>query len=175
MNRNASVPFSSEPTRLILFSPDSLFLDELKPFSAGLPFIEYWVGYGPEVTAKAKLDALWVTIMGAVELFGAVPLFPLHEAFVLKTPAARLQRGFPPYGIAGVAISPDDPRTPEHGLQLMIPALLKAVRVFNSMKAGQILRVGILPEDLALKALSPVTVFGIIRHLYDEQNGKHGA
>ena len=66
--------------QLILFSPDSTLLGKSKPHSVALPYISYEVGYGPQVAATAYLDAFWVTLMGSVELFGAAPPFPLHEA-----------------------------------------------------------------------------------------------
>lgn len=156
--------------QLVLFSTDSAFLEKLKPFSAGLPYISYETGRGPQVTAKAGLDALWATLMVGVELFGAAPPFPFHEARVLETPSAQLQRGMPRYGVVGVAVSEDDPKTPEYNLGLVLSALLKAVEDFNSRSTDQIARIGILPDDLELKKLDLGTAFKIIRKVY-EQHG----
>src|SRR5712691_6347964 len=133
--------------RLILFGSDPAALERLKAFSEGMPYIGYEVGHGPQVAANARLDALWLTLMEAVELFGAAPPFPLYEARVLKTPHALLERRFPRYAVVGVAISQDDPKTPDWELRLVMSALLKAVREFNSRNEDQILRIGILPED----------------------------
>src|SRR5947207_15492448 len=94
--------------QLILFSTDSAFLEALKPFSAMLPYVDYEVGNGPQVTARARLDALWATPMAGVELFGASPPFPLHEARVHKTPQMQRQRGRPLYGVGSVPVSEDD-------------------------------------------------------------------
>ncbi len=152
--------------QLILFSSDSALLEKLKPFSEGLPYIGYEVGYGPSVTEKAHLDAFWATLMSGVELFGAVPPFPLHEARVLKTPPTQLQRGFPKYGVVGVAVSQDDPKTPEYNVRLVLSSLLNAIKEFNSKNADQILRIGILPDDLELKRLDPVSAFKIIAEVY---------
>ena len=155
---------------LVFFSSDSAFLEKLKPFSAELPYISYEVGNGPHVTAKAGLDALWATLMAGVELFGAEPPFPLYEARVLETPRAQLLRGMPRHGVVGVAVSKDDPKTPEYNLRLVLSALLKAVKDFNSRGTDQVFRVGILPDDLELKKLDPSTAFKIIREVY-EQHG----
>lgn len=153
--------------QLILYGSDSAVLEKLKPHSAELPYISYELGYGPQVTARARLDAFWVTLMGGVELFGAAPPFPLHEARVLRTPAAQLEKGFPRYGIVGVAVSENDPKSPEYNLRLVMSALLKAVSDFNSRSQDQILRVGILPDDLELKRMKPEAAFKIVRELYE--------
>jgi hypothetical protein len=155
-------------TQLILFSTDSVFLEKLRSYSTGLSYISFETGYGPQVTAKAGLDALWATLMAGVELFGAAPPFPLYEARVFETPLAQLQRGMPRHGVVGVAVSRDDPETPEHNLRVVLSALLKAVKDFNSKNTDQILRVGILPDDLELKKLDPGTAFEIIREVYEQ-------
>ncbi len=156
--------------QLILYSTDSALLDKLKPFSAELPYVSYAAGNGPQVTASASLDALWATLMTGVELFGAVPPFPLHEANVLKTPPSQLRRGMPRHGVVGVAVSKDDPKTPDYNLRLVLSALLKAVDDFNSRNTDQIARVGILPDDLELKRLDAPTAFKIIREVYERHS-----
>ncbi len=154
-------------TELILFGADSGFLQNLKRFSSELPYISYEVGHGPQVVAKAGLDAMWATPMSGAELFGAVPPFPLHKAQVLPTPPAQLQHGMPRYGVVGVATSEDDPKTPEFNLRLVLSALLRAVNDFNSRSSDHIVRVGILPDHLDLRRLDPATAFQIIREVYE--------
>lgn len=154
--------------QLVLFSTDTALLEKLKPFSIGLPYISYEVGNGPQVTRKARLDALWATLMAGVELFGAKPPFPVHEASVLRTPAAQLNRGIPRYGVVGVALSKDEGNIPEQNVRLVISALLKAVQGFNSQGRDQITRVGVLPDDLEFKKLDPSLVFKIIRETYEQ-------
>ncbi len=154
---------------LILFGSDRAFLESLKPYSVKLPYVGYEAGFGPQVTARAHLDALWVTPMVAMELFGAAPPFPPYKAEVLETPADQQEKGLPRYGIAGVAVSQDDVRTAEGNLRLVISALLEAVRDFNSQNKDQISRIGILPEDLELKKIKPQVAFKIIREEYDAQ------
>jgi len=165
--RDAEVGIAGAKPQLIFYGSDSALLEKLKPHSSELRYISYEVGYGPQVTAKAHLDAFWVTLMGGVELFGATPPFPLHEARVLRTPAAQLEKGFPRYGIMGVAVSQKDPRSPDYNLRLVISALLKAVNDFNSRGEDRILRVGILPDDLELKKLKPEAAFKIVREVYE--------
>ncbi|HEY4880122.1 MAG TPA: hypothetical protein VIH97_13455 [Candidatus Acidoferrales bacterium] len=158
--------------QLILFSPNSSALEKLKPYSSTLPYISYEVGTGPEVTAKAKLDAVWMTPMVAFDLFGATPPFPLNRACVLRTPQAQLKKGFPRYGVAGVATSPNDAKNPEYNARLVMTALLEAIRDFNSRNEEQIIRIGILPEDLELTSLKPNTGFQIIREVYEAKTDK---
>ncbi len=154
--------------QLVVFGTDSGLLEDLKRSSAMLNYISYEQGYGPQVAAKVGLDALWATPMVGAELYGAVPPFPLHEARVLKTPAAQLQRGMPQYGIVGVATSDDDPKTPEYNLRLVLSALLRAVYDFNSRQSDQIRRIGILPEDLDLNRIDHGKAVEIIRQVYEE-------
>jgi len=167
VQRGSEIGAVGTKPQLILFSPDSTLLEKLKPHSAALPYINYEVGYGPQVAAKAHLDAFWATLMGAVELFGAVPPFPLHQARVLRTPSAQLEKGFPRYGVVGVAVSQNDPKAPEYNLRLVVSALLKAVKDFNDQNQDQILRIGILPDDLELKRLEPKMAFQIVREVYE--------
>ena len=152
---------------LILFSRDAVLLERLRPFAEGIPYLKCEVGSGPQVTAAAQLDALWATLMVGAELFGAVPPFPLHEARVLPTPTAQLKRGFPKYGVVGVALLPEEGQSPESNLRLVLSALLEAVQVFNSQGRDRINRVGILPDDLELKKLDPQAGFKIIREVYE--------
>jgi hypothetical protein len=170
--KNVSVEQGSmhvDKPELVLFSTDAKFLEKLRPFSVELPYIRYEVGHGPQVTARAHLDALWATLMAGAELFGAAPPFPLYEARVLETPPMQLQRGMPPHGIVGVAVSEHDPKTPEYRLRLIVSALLKAVRDFNSRNPDRIRRVGILPDDLHLRNLNPEVAFRIIREIYEKR------
>jgi hypothetical protein len=162
---------ASSKTQLILFGTDTGILEDLKRFSTELPYVSYEGGYGPQVVAKAGLDALWATPMAGVELFGATPPFPLHEAQVLETPPTQLQRGMPKYGVVGVATSEEDPKTPEHNLRLVLSALLKAVKDFNLRNTDQIVRVGILPDHLDLLRLDPAEAFRIVREVYEQSYG----
>ncbi len=166
--RDSEIGIDSAKPRLILYGSDTALLQKLKLQSSQLPYISYEAGHGPQVTARARLDALWVTLMGAVELFGAAPPFPLHQACVMRTPVVQLDRGFPRYGVVGVAVSENDPKTPEFNLRLVLSALLTTVKDFNSQGRDQILRVGILPNDLDLNKLDIKEAFGIVREVYEK-------
>jgi hypothetical protein len=159
---------TSSPTHLVVFSPDSALVNHLKTFSADLPFLSFEVGHGPQVTERAKLDALWATPMVGIELFGAAPPFPLHEARVVETPPVQIQSGLPRHGIVGVAVSANDPKAPDFNLRLVLSALLSAVKEFNARNSEQIVRVGVLPEDLELTRLDSSTAFKIIRDVYEK-------
>src|SRR5690348_13229216 len=67
-------------TELVLYGTDFHLLEELKRFSVDMPYVFYEPGYGPQVVIKAGLDALWASPMAGVELFGATPPWPIHEA-----------------------------------------------------------------------------------------------
>jgi len=154
--------------QLVIFGTDSDLLENLRRSSAALPYISYEQGYGPQVAARAGLDAMRATPMIGAELFDATPPFPLYDARVLETPPTQLQRGMPRYGIVGVATSDDDPTTPEYNLRLVLSALLRAVHDFNSKQTDHIRRVGILPEDLDLKRIDPGRAVEIVRQVYEE-------
>ncbi len=156
--------------QLILFSTDASLLEKLKPHGSALPYLTFEVGSGPEVTARARLDALWATLMVGVELFGAVPPFPFHDARVFPTPPSQLKRGMPRYGVVGVAVSKDEGNLPEINLRLVLSAMLRAIKEFNSQGRDRIVRVGILPDDLELKRLEPSTAFRIIREVYQHES-----
>jgi hypothetical protein len=153
---------------LVFYGTDSALLERLRLLSADMPYVSYEGGIGRDVTAKAQLDAIWSGLMAAVELFGLTPPFPLHEAVVLKVPEAQVARGFPKYSVAGVAVSPNDPKTPEYSLRLTLSALLRAIGEFNSRNQEQIARIGILPDDLQLQKLRPETALGIVREAWAE-------
>src|SRR5262249_33817103 len=146
---------------------DSSLLADLQRSMSLLAFVSYEQGYGPEVVAKAGLDALWAGAMAGIELFGAVPPLPLHEAQVLKTPPSQLRRGMPKYGIVGVATSDREPKTPEFNLRLVLSALLRAINEFNLKHSDQIRKVGILPEDLDLRRIDLDRAAEIIRQVYE--------
>jgi len=163
----ANVETHSAKLELVLYGTDFDLLEKLKRFSADMPYIVYEPGYGPQAVTKAGLDALWATPMIGVELFGAAPPFPIHEAQVLETPPAQLHRGMPKYGIVGVATAEGDPTTPEFELWLVLSTLLKTVDAFNADHRQAIRRVGILPEDLSLKRLESEKAFRMIREIYE--------
>jgi hypothetical protein len=167
---NAKDLNSVKQPELILFGTDNAFLNNLKAHSGNLPYISYELGIGLQIAQKARFDAFWATPMMAVELYGATPPFPLHQAQVLRTPEAQKQKGFPRYAIVGVAVHQDDPKDPKYNLRLIIESLLTGVKKFNIENEDQIRRVGILPENLELKKLKPKIAFAIIKEIYERES-----
>jgi hypothetical protein len=155
--------------QLVIFDTDAELIQQLKPQSAHLPYVHYAVGDGLTVTKAEKLDALKVSLMMALERFGWNPPYPPFQARVLKTPPADVQRGMPRYGISGVALPKDYPRDdPRRELEIGVSAMLKAVKEFNDRGEDQILRVGMLPENLSLDKLPPGEVFQMLERIYEE-------
>jgi hypothetical protein len=159
-----------ENIQLFLFGTNSNLLEHLKHFSAAISNICFEHGLGPQVVIKARLDAMWVSLMEGIELFGVTPPFPLHEARVITTTPTQSQQGMPKYVIVGVATSDDDPKTPEYNLRVVLSALLKAVHEFNLNNPDQIQRIGILPEDLDLKRIDPSKAIKIISEVFKERS-----
>jgi len=153
---------------LVIFSTDAEQIEKLRPQSAQLPYVGYAVGNGPMVTKAENLDALKINQMEAVERFGFNPPYPVLESRVLKTPVALLERGLPRYAISGVALPKDYPRDSLGELELVISAMLRAIKEFNDRGEDQILRVGILPERLSLDKLPPREVFQTLERIYGE-------
>ena len=154
--------------QFVIFSKDVELMESLKAQSAKLSYISYAVGDGPTVTKAEQLDALKVSQMDAVERYGFNPPHPILEARVLKTPTTLLERGLPKYAISGVALPKDYPRNAQSELELVISAMLKAIQQFNSKGADQIVRVGMLPDDLSLNKLPPNDVFRTLERIYGE-------
>lgn len=152
---------------LVIYGSDAPLINRLKAEFASLSYVRCEVGYGPVVTKTVGLDAFWVTLMAAVELYGATPPFPLHVARVVKTPEEQLKKGFPKHGVIGVAMSEQDDRSPEAELRLVVSALLQATDSFNRQGGDQISKVGLLPEDLGLTRMKSNEARGIIRELYE--------
>ena len=157
--------------QLFIFDTDKELIQQLKSQSAHMPYVRYAVGDGLTVTKAEKLDALKVTLMTALEHFGWNPPYPPFEACVLKTPSADVARGMPRYGISGVALPKNYPRDNlRRELKIVISAMLKAVKRFNSSHEDQILRIGILPEELSLKRLPPAEVFQMLKRIYEDED-----
>jgi hypothetical protein len=158
-------------TELIIFSTDAELIEKLRPQSSRLLYVSYAVGNGPAVSKSERLDALKVSQMEAVERYGFNPPHPLLEARVLKAPSALVERGLPRYAISGVALPKDYPRNPKSEMELVISAMLKAVKEFNERSEDQIFRIGMLPESLSLDKLPAAEVFGALERIDREVIG----
>ena len=152
--------------QFIIFSTDAARLDRIRTQSPQLPFVSFAVGNGPVVTKSERLDALKISQMEALELYGFNPPYPILEARVLKAPASLIELGLPRYAISGVALPPDYPRDASLELDLAISATLKAIRDFNNRGDDRIVWVGILPEGLSLDKIAPADVFEAFERIY---------
>lgn len=152
----------------VIFSTDAEQIERLRSQSSHLPYVSYSVGNGPVVTKLARLDALKVSQMDAVQRYGFNPPHPLLEARVLKAPTALVERGLPRYAISGVALPEDYRRDTRSEMELVISAMLKAVRDFNAEGGDQIQRIGVLPEGLSLDKLPAPDVFETLDRIYGE-------
>lgn len=154
--------------QLILYDTGPDFFESLAAYKSELPFVRFEIGKLPHVTHVAALDASWTTPMGALELYGINPPFPLHEARVHRTPETKLKKGHPRYLVVGVATSLSDPRTPEFNINIVLSALLRAVDEFNGRSSDKIKRIGILPEQLDLRRLDPPVAARLLREAYEK-------
>jgi hypothetical protein len=154
--------------QFVIFSKDAELVERLKSQSTQMPYVSYEVGEGPTFIKTLKLDALKVSLMESLERFGWNPPYPPFEARVLKAPSALLELGLPKYAISGVALPKDHPRDPLFELEMVISATLKAIKEFNGEGQDQIVRVGMLPDDLSLNKLPPAEVFQRLERIYGE-------
>lgn len=157
---------------IVIFSTDAETIEMLRSVAKQLPYLSFAEGDGPTVTKAERLDALKVSQMDAVERYGFNPPHPFLEARVLKAPTNLVERGLPKYGISGVALPNHYSRRDIRAeLELVISAMLKAVKEFNNTGGDQILRVGILPESLMLDKLPPTEVFQMLERIYEQLIG----
>lgn len=147
----------------LLFShPDERIVMKLRDGFGGHPQITARTLTSRQLAKLPNLDALYLTIMAA-ERWGAYPI--RHAAQVLAT---QSEPGWPPFVIAGVAMANEDPRDPAFELHLIVQAVLKAARQFNSASPRQITTIGLSPEWIGLDTLDPADAGRIIRNAYDE-------
>lgn len=156
------------PIKLVVYGSNTALLSRFKESVSELPYLDAESGFGPEVTRKASLDAMWATPAAGAELFGASPPFAPHQARVFQSPAPTLARGLPRYGVVGVMTSPNDPKTPEFQLQLIVSALLRAIEDFNAGTSDKIRSVGILAQDLLLNKMEMPGAIDIIRRAFED-------
>jgi hypothetical protein len=134
---------------------------------AGFPEITVVELPAEKLPTLAGLDAVFLSLPAA-EKWGSRPL--LHRAQILSsklsegTPSAHM----PPYVITGVAMAPDDPQDPVFELQLIVTAVLEAVRFFNIAHPDAIRAIGFWAENLGVDRLDPERVGKIVRSIYEK-------
>jgi Domain of unknown function (DUF4279) len=135
--------------KLVFFATDEEYLDGLEA-GLRLSLIAYMYANDREVTAKAAIDALFLTWTQA-ERFGVTPEPEPSQARVLPMPAEYRAKGFPKYIVAGVALPPDCSVSAEEEMRIVVKAMVEAVADFNdSRPAQEIKRVATAPENLLL-------------------------
>lgn len=119
-----------------------------------------------ELMRLPGLDAIFLTVMAA-ERLGAKPI--PHQAQVLATGPDDRERGYPPFVVAGVALHRgEDARDVRLGLAAIVTAVVEAVARHNSRGASPIRTVGLGPEWVRMKELSPEDAAQIICAAYDK-------
>lgn len=135
--------------KLVFFATDQECLNGLEA-GLRLSLIAYMYANDREVTAKAAIDALFLTWTQA-ERFGVTPEAEPSQARVFPMPAEYRAKGFPKYIVAGVALPPDRSVSAEEEMRIVVKAMVEAVANFNdSRPAQEIKRVGTTPENLLL-------------------------
>lgn len=112
-----------------------------------------------------NLDAFYTSVMGA-EHWGARPI--PHKAQVIPVGSADVEKGYPPYVIAGGLFELEDPAEPQFQLQVIVNSVLSAVDSFNAQNGGAIKKVGFWADDLCLPVMSPLEVGQMINSAYQE-------
>lgn len=151
---------------IVVFDTDGSRIERLR-LAIRLPFLSFAFGNGPAVAKANRLDAMWLTPMQA-ERYGASPPFPLHRAQLLPTPLKEIEKGFPPFVVVGVAISPDDPTDPSWQLNLVVKAMAREIRDRQNDETRRIRRIGMLPDHLLLNKLREDEASAIIDRAYHE-------
>jgi hypothetical protein len=130
-----------------------------------LPYFSAVQGNGIEATRAAGLDALLLTWMQA-ERFGITPVLEPHTSKVFPTRAEDVRKGYPPFIVAGVMLTPSDSREAKRQLEIVIRAMLRAVDDFYATSGIRIHRIGTIPENLLLKDLHLTEASRIITSVF---------
>jgi hypothetical protein len=111
------------------------------------------------------LDALYLTLSRA-ERWGSRPL-PPHTAALLRTTEQEQKNGMPPYVITGMVLKEDEPNTPEHGVPLLVKAVLRLANETNKGNPGTIRTVGFFEHELFASGGSPKEIAALFAKSVD--------
>ncbi len=118
-----------------------------------LPHVTVLNGYSDVVAASGGLDAIFVSLMSAIES-GAVPIpAPLHQTWVVKMPDDEVARGRPPFAIPGVAISPGEVLGPVECTRLVLRESFRAINGFNQASERPLKNIGAVSSSLGFDNL----------------------
>jgi hypothetical protein len=151
---------------LVLFSTETTQLETLRSRFESVERILVEEGNGIDVSARCKLDAMWMTPMMAYEAGVPFPL-PPHVATIFPMPADRLQRGLPRLIVTGVCLIPGRQYSAEYLSRITAKALVEAVINYNEAHSVPIRRIGAVPGTLGLEDLNDVVAFDAFRQSFD--------
>lgn len=119
-----------------------------------------------DLRALPNLSAIYLSLTAA-ERWGSRPI--LHEAQVLRTTPEDQSEGWPPFVIAGVALSSgEDALDAELVLPLIIRAVLKSVGDFNTAHGDRIQSIGFDSSWTCMDQLPAARAARIICAVYDD-------
>lgn len=110
------------------------------------------------------LDAIFLTLPAAERWS---PDFKSTQAQILKTSEQDQTRGWPPFIVTGVNLTPQDPRDPPSQLRLLLYRVLPAVRDFNNKHQHTIRNLGFWAMDLT-RCASTTQAAEFLRELLTE-------
>ncbi len=111
------------------------------------------------------LDALYLTLSRA-ERWGSRPL-PPHTAALLRTTDEDRRSGMPPYVITGLVLREDEPNTAEHGIPLVVRAVLRLVAETNKSNPGELRTVGFFEHELFASGGTPKEIAALLAKSID--------
>jgi hypothetical protein len=113
----------------------------------------------------AGLDAEFLSVMGG-EKWGARPI--VHQAQVLKVPPGDRAAGWPPYVVAGVAMTQVEPHDAGSELGLIVRCVVEAVKQFNAENGNVVQTIGLGADWIGLRKLSPEEAADIIIRSFEK-------
>jgi hypothetical protein len=156
----------SEPIHLYIIEPKSDRRNSLAAELAPLPDVTVVQSYDEAKTASGGLQAIFVSLMWAIE-WGRIPIpAPLYQTRVVMMPKDEVASGRPEYAIPGVAIKPREVLTPEQATRLVLSASFEAIREFNRDRSIKLTSIGADTISLGLDKLKSGEAFALLSEAY---------
>jgi hypothetical protein len=122
--------------------------------------------YAEAAEVSGGLDALYVSLMSAIE-WGSIPIpAPVHETRVVKMPEDMIALGRPQYAIPGVATYPREVLTPAECARLVLRESFRAIDFFNRTNSQALTKIGAVSSSLCLTKLKTGEALEILREAY---------
>jgi len=123
------------PFHLYIIETDAERADRLKTELAPLPHVTVSVSYKDALESSGGLDAIFVSLMSAIE-WGAIKIpAPVHQTRVVRMPDYEINQGRPQFAIPGVAINPGELLRPAECTRLVLRNL--SVRLGYSIRPAR--------------------------------------